>query len=62
MKSEAHRDLGFYFKAVNVVAAVVVFWQAPDMFTPEVATYWLTGSGVASIVWDFLKKNGIKVS
>lgn len=62
MKTEAHKDAGFYFKVVNVVAAVVVYWQSPETFTPEVAAFWLTGAGVGSIICDFLKKNGIKVN
>lgn len=61
-RTDASRDLGFYWNALNVVAAAYVYWQDPTMFTPEVAAFWLTGKGIGNIALDFLKKNGIKVS
>lgn len=40
----------FWFNAANVIAAVVVYWQAPELFTPEVAAFWLSGKGIGNIV------------
>jgi hypothetical protein len=51
-----------WINALNVVAALVVYWQAPESFTPEVATTWLTGTGVGNLILRKLSKAGIKFS
>jgi len=62
MKTEASTDARTWLNALNVVAVAVVYYQAPETFTPEVAAYWLTGKGIANIVMGFFAKNGVKLS
>lgn len=40
----------FWFNVASVVGAVLVFIYAPQYFTPEVAAYWIAGSGIGNIV------------
>jgi len=51
-----------WFNALNVIAAGVVYTQAPELFTPEVAVTWLTGKGLMNIVLRKMSKAGIKFS
>jgi hypothetical protein len=48
--------------ALNVIAVLVVYWQAPESFTPEVAATWLSGAGLGNLVLRKLTKAGIKFS
>lgn len=62
MKTDASTDSRTWLNALNVVAVAVVYYQAPETFTPEVATYWLSGVGIANLVVSFFSKNGVKLS
>lgn len=52
----------FWWNSLNVLAALYVYWQSPETFTPEVATLWLSGKGIANIVLRKLTKVGVNVS
>lgn len=40
----------YWFNSLNVMAAVIVYWQAPEALTPEVGVTWLTIKGIVNIV------------
>lgn len=51
----------YWFNALNVLAAMYVYWQCPEAFTPEVATLWLSGKGIGNLVLRKFTKAGVKI-